>query len=83
MEDRLKDFELVYDKQGYPDMNVEKGDTVLDDLTDEICEVLRLEPKEGMDAWQGNAVILDSDYLDGWRHPWEVTKLRRKVNEDR
>jgi|GEM_PF-3143765 len=80
MEHKIKDFEIAYDEHGYPDMNVEIGDIVMDDLTNEICEVVGLEPKEGLDAWQGNAVILDCDYLDGWRHPWEVTKLRRRIS---
>lgn len=40
------------------------GDRIYDDLTDEICIILKLLPKHG--------VIIDSEYFDGYRYDWEV-----------
>ena len=47
------------------------GDSVFDDLTGEETTVV--------DVWEdpdGNlSVQVDSDYLDGLRHPWELTPV--------
>jgi len=69
MDDRLKDYEVVMGEDGYPDINIKVGDTVLDDLTGKVCTVQKCTKM---------AVLVDSDYLEGWRHDWEVTKLKRK-----
>lgn len=76
---REKDFQRVFDAKGYPDRNIQIGDMVLDDLTGNVFTVLEVRPKEGIDAWQGDIVRVASKYLDGYRHGWEVTKIRKRL----
>ena len=74
----MKHFERVFDNRGYPDRSIKAGDLVIDDLTGKISKVAYVTPKTGMDAWQGDMVRVNSKHLDGYRHGWEVTKIRRK-----
>ncbi len=71
-------FEKVFNQRGYPDRKIEIGDLVLDDLTGRVSTVKEVRPKEGMDAWQGDIIRVASKYLDGYRHGWEVTKIRKR-----
>jgi hypothetical protein len=64
---------------GNPDFNYQPGDKVFDELTSTICKVIKTYPKVGIDAWQGNWIKITSPYLDGDRHPWEITKVERNV----
>jgi hypothetical protein len=48
------------------------GDLVWDDLTREVVRINRIEYEENaMTA----GVWVDHEYLDGGRHPWELTPL--------
>ncbi len=71
-------FEKVFDHRGYPDRKIVIGDLVLDDLTGRVSTVKEVRPKEGMDAWQGDIIRVASKHLDGYRHGWEVTKIRKR-----
>jgi hypothetical protein len=51
---------------------VSVGDSVHDDLTGKTHKVIRLKH----DTQRNNVGIwLDSEYLDGERHAWEISKL--------
>ena len=78
MKYKEKDFERVFDEKGYPDRNIKIGDLVLDDLTGTVSKVSQVTPKVGMDAWQGDMIRVASKCLDGYRHGWEVTKIRKR-----
>ncbi len=55
------------DGMGYKEISV--GSTVTDDLTGEYCQILSIS----YDV-EGNVhIVLDSDYLQGLRHPWEIS----------
>lgn len=57
------------DKRGF-----KVGDVVLDELTYGLVTILRIE-KDG----NGNiGYWVDSDFLDGGRHPWEISKPKDK-----
>ncbi len=77
----MKKFERVFNHRGYPDRNIQVGDLVSDDLTGRISKVIKVTPETGMDAWQGNIIYINSKFLDGHRHCWQVTKIRRKNHE--
>lgn len=48
------------------------GDEILDDLTGKNHKVIRLEKDE-----KGRVgVFIDSNYLDGGRHVWEITRKK-------
>ena len=73
-------FTTVLNKNGYPDRHIKTGDLVLDCLTGYVSKVLKVVPKTGMDAWQGDMVHIKSKHLDGYRHGWEVTKIKERKN---
>ncbi len=73
-----RNFEKVFNQRGYPDRKIEIGDLVLDDLTGRVSTVKEVRPKEGMDAWQGDMIRVASKHLDGYRHGWQVTKIRKR-----
>lgn len=76
---KKKDLVPILDDDGYPSYDFEVGDEVRDDLTDKITTVKRIEADK-----HGNRGIYleDSSYLGGARHPWEVTKVQEKPNDD-
>jgi len=48
-------------------MKIAVGDIVIDDLTGKKAKVIKILSATGL--------ILDSDYMDGYRFSWEVTEL--------
>lgn len=52
-------------------MNFKVGDLVKDDLTRTVATIVKIDisPDGIVGIW------LDNDYLEGGRHPWEVTEL--------
>lgn len=57
---------------------IKVGDRVMDDLTNEIKTVISISKDR-----HGNVGIwLDSDYLGGGRHPWEVTLWEKEREEE-
>lgn len=61
------------------------GETVFDDLTMKEAEVIGIifehgkkNVKDLRTACSCIGYWLDNDYLSGGRHPWELTKIRRK-----
>ena len=57
------------------------GDIIYDDLTKGKVKVKGIKYEEGnfggkttsMGCW---GIWIDSDYLDGVRHPWEISKIK-------
>lgn len=50
------------------------GDTVWDDLTGTKAKVTRISVSTSEPQTVG--IWLDSEYLDGGRHPWEISLIR-------
>lgn len=71
---KKKDWIPVIDDNGYPSYDFKVGDTVKDDLTRKITTIKRIEHDK-----HGNSGIwlVDSSYLEGARHPWELTKIEK------
>lgn len=66
-------YERVYADDGYPSCSFEVGEVVFDDLTCKLCIIRRIsESKNAIGYW------LNSNYLGGGRHPWELTKVKKK-----
>jgi hypothetical protein len=65
--------QLVKVTIGDPEYTVEVGvgDLVRDDLTRDVVKIVRIEG-DGYAV----GVWIDHPYLDGGRHPWELTPLR-------
>ena len=57
----------------------EVGDWVHDDLTGANVQLLRIssDPNGNIGYW------INSDYLEGGRHPWEISKIKEKKDENR
>jgi hypothetical protein len=53
------------------------GDKVIDDLTKEETTIVELST----DKFGNTGVKVDSNYLEGWRHPWEVTEQERNCEK--
>lgn len=65
------------------DVHWKVGDTVIDDLTLTVCKVTGVQYAHGRVGCGGHkqfakyngsiAIWLDNEYLDGGRHPWEIS----------
>lgn len=51
-----------------------EGELVFDELTKSEAYILKIN----YDNYGNMRVWLDSNYLDGFRYPWEVTRIRKK-----
>ena len=67
---------------GCPWVDVKVGDVVVDDLTSggpkgivSKAAVLEIWKDDQKDTFPVFGLKLDSTYLDGLRHPWEITNL--------
>ena len=66
------------------------GEEVYDDLTREICKVVGLSFEIGRcDPYNPNVssvgcwgIWIDSEWLKGARHPWEITKLTEELRSE-
>jgi hypothetical protein len=50
----------------------QEGDTIHDDLTSQSAKIVRISS----DNYGNRSYWLDNDYLDGGRHPWEISPIR-------
>jgi len=69
---RLYGYNVVVEKDGHPSVDFKIGDLVFDDLTgwNQIYTIKKVTGRgKILGYW------IDSDYLDGGRHPWEITKV--------
>lgn len=48
-----------------------EGDEVYDDLTHNLSKVMKIT----VDEFGNKGIWLDNDYLDGGRHPWEISPV--------
>lgn len=48
-----------------------EGDEVYDDLTRKISKIVKIT----VDKFGNKGIWLDNDYLDGGRHPWEISPV--------
>jgi hypothetical protein len=65
------------------EMQWKVGDYVVDDLTLRVCKIAGIEWAEGKSVAHDGRIVnhmgsigiwLDNDYLDGGRHPWEISE---------
>lgn len=54
------------------------GDKVLDDLTRKEHIIVKITE----DKFGNKGIWIDSDYLEGGRHPWEITEIQQDGEKD-
>ena len=64
---------------GEPQITLHVGDYVLDDLTGKITTIKEILKSSGPMA--NISFKLDSNYLDGWRHSWEISQAKERIIE--
>jgi len=70
----MKRSEMLDHIEEDPLFSPKEGDEVHDDLTRTVCKIVIIT----VDEFGNKGIWLDNGYLDGGRHPWEISPVLKK-----